>query len=55
MFGLTSEIKNNKKDIKKLMSSNHPNKDALIKHKKTRHCNLKHDLNQAKINKWLGK
>ena len=55
MFGLTKAISDNKKDIEKIKNSNHPNKDALVKHKKTRHCMLKDDLNKAKINKWLSK
>ena len=55
MFGLTKAISDNKKDIEKLRSSNHPNKEDLIKFKKTKHCMLKDDLNQEKINKWLGK
>lgn len=55
MFGLNKAISDNKRDVEKLRNSNHPNKDALIKHKVTKHCMLKDDLNQAKINKWLGK
>lgn len=55
MFGLSSEISKNKKDIHTIKNSNHPNKDALVKHKVTRNCMLKDDLNKEKINKWLGK